>query len=197
MNSALYYSNYCKGSKNLLEKLNKANIKNINFICIDNRFENQVNGVNQTFIVLNDGKKVLLPPGVIKVPSLVLAENNQILIGSQIYQHYLPNYTNSIQELKHDDPSPCALQLETLNMFGVSSDNFSFLDQSSDELLAKGGGGMRQLYSYATIDHIDKSINIPQEEDISSNRIGDINLEELQQQRNLELPSLNSNSLVK
>ena len=30
MNSALYYSNYCKVK--IIEKLNKANIKNINFM---------------------------------------------------------------------------------------------------------------------------------------------------------------------
>ena len=35
----------------------------------------------------------------------------------------------------------------------IMSDNYSFLDQTSDDLSAKGDGGMRQLYNYATINY--------------------------------------------
>jgi hypothetical protein len=36
---------------------------------------------------------------------------------------------------------------------GVASDTYSFWDQSSEEMLAKGNGGMRQMYNYSTIDY--------------------------------------------
>ena len=36
---------------------------------------------------------------------------------------------------------------------GVESDTYSFWDQSSEEMLAKGNGGMRQMYNYSTIDY--------------------------------------------
>ena len=45
----------------------------------------------------------------------------------------------------------------------ISSDNFSFLDQSSDDLSTKGSGGMRQMYNYADINFVEK-INTPNDE---------------------------------
>ena len=45
----------------------------------------------------------------------------------------------------------------------INSDNYSFLDQNSDELSAKGNGGMRQLYNYATINYVE-TIETPSDE---------------------------------
>ena len=39
--------------------------------------------------------------------------------------------------------------------FGVASDTFSFLDQSAEQLSAKGEGGMRQQHHYAGLGHED------------------------------------------
>jgi hypothetical protein len=70
--------------------------------------------------------------------------------------------------------------------FGVMSDNFSFLDQSSEDLSAKGSGGLRQLYNYATID-FNESINCPAIEEKQA-RIGpDITLEKLEKERNEQI----------
>ena len=66
--------------------------------------------------------------------------------------------------------------------FGVMSDNYSFLDQSSEDLSAKGSGGLRQLYNYATID-FNESINCPAIEEKQA-RIGpDVTLEKLEKER--------------
>jgi hypothetical protein len=71
-------------------------------------------------------------------------------------------------------------------MMGVVSDNFSFLDQSSDSLSAKGDGGLRQLHQYATLAHVDKIETPP--DNYVPDKIGEVSLETLQQQRNKEIP---------
>jgi hypothetical protein len=72
------------------------------------------------------------------------------------------------------------------NMMGVVSDNFSFLDQSSDSLSAKGDGGLRQLHQYATLEYVDKIETPP--DNYVPDKIGEVSLESLQQQRNKEIP---------
>ena len=67
----------------------------------------------------------------------------------------------------------------------MASDSFSFWDQTSDDLSAKGNGGMRQLYNYATIDS-NMRIEAPKE-DYAPDKIGTVSLENLQQQRNTEI----------
>ena len=50
------------------------------------------------------------------------------------------------------------------------SDNYSFLDQNSDELSAKGDGGLRQMHAFATYNGND-SIETPPETINIKNRI--------------------------
>jgi hypothetical protein len=52
-------------------------------------------------------------------------------------------------------------------------------------LSAKGNGGMRQLYNYATIDS-DIRIDAPKE-DYTPDKIGSVSLENLQQKRNTDI----------
>ena len=79
---------------------------------------------------------------------------------------------------------PECFSFDNLGGLNVVSDNFSFLDQGSESMLAKGDGGMRQLYSYATINHND-TIQTPPD-NYSPDTIGNISLEKLQEQRNKE-----------
>ena len=46
---------------------------------------------------------------------------------------------------------PDAFGFDSLGSYGVSSDAFSFLDMNSDDLSAKGNGGLRQMYNYSSI----------------------------------------------
>jgi saccharopine dehydrogenase-like NADP-dependent oxidoreductase len=64
---------------------------------------------------------------------------------------------------------PLAFSLGAAN-FGVASDSFSFWDMSDEELSAKGNGGLRQMYNYATPDYGD-TINTPEDKAVS-NTIG-------------------------
>ena len=69
--------------------------------------------------------------------------------------------------------------------YGVMSDSYSFLNQSADELSAKGNGGTKQMYNYCSItDNI--SINTPKDEE-TNDRIGNISLENLEQMRNNDI----------
>jgi hypothetical protein len=83
------------------------------------------------------------------------------------------------------EPSPFSLNHDCIGGYGVASDTFSFWDQSSDDLSAKGNGGMRQLYNYATIDS-DIRIDAPKE-DYTPDKIGSVSLENLQQKRNTDI----------
>ncbi len=84
----LYYSNYCKHSQRVLQFLVKGNlVEKINFLCIDNRERNPAN--NQVYILLEDGKKVIMPPNIQSVPSLLLVRAGyRVILGDDIIAHY-------------------------------------------------------------------------------------------------------------
>jgi hypothetical protein len=64
MSAILYYSNYCKYSKDLLVKLSRTKRKNdLHFVCIDKR-EQHKDGT--THVILENGQRLLLPPNVKK-----------------------------------------------------------------------------------------------------------------------------------
>ena len=56
------------------------------------------------------------------------------------------------------------------------------MDQGNDELSAKGEGGMRQLYNYATINHTD-TINTP-EENYTPDKVDESSLKKYEDSRN-------------
>ena len=110
-----------------------------------------------------------------------------MLYGEQILQHFQPKNValNDQATGFNGEPNAFSLGRESMGGFGVASDNYSFLDQSADELSAKGNGGMRQLYNYATIDTVDKIDTPP--DNYSPDKVGSVSLEQLQQKRQSEL----------
>ena len=69
MITILYYSKYCEISKKYLQILSKSDVqKDIHFICIDKR----VTENNKTYIILENGQKIILPETVNRVPALLL-----------------------------------------------------------------------------------------------------------------------------
>ena len=74
---------------------------------------------------------------------------------------------------------------DNIGGFGVASDNFSYWDQDSDELLAKGNGGTRQMYNYATVDY-KTSIETPPD-DWSPDKVSETSYNEMEEQRNNDL----------
>lgn len=185
MSCILYYSNQCENSKRILQTVSKGTAhKDIHFMCIDKR----VKVGNAWYIVLENGERVILPPQVDRVPALLLlADGHKILFGEQIKQYLQPRIVvaNNAATQNNGEPFAFSIYKDCLGGHGVTSDNFSFLDQSSEELSAKGSGGLRQMYNYATIDFHDK-IHTPAE-DYVPDKIGNISMEQLQQKRNTDV----------
>ena len=150
--SILYYSKQCVFCNDLILLLSKSKQKNdIHFICIDKRIEK--NG--SIYVVLENNQQIVLPNTITSVPSLLLINNNyRVLTGNEILEFLKPVEKVATQKATNFNGEPSAFAIDT-GFSGVVSDNFSFLDQNSDDLSAKGDGGMRQLYSYATINHND------------------------------------------
>ena len=74
------------------------------------------------------------------------------------------------------------------------SDSYSYWDQTSDELSAKGQGGLRQMHSFVTLNHEDK-IYTP-EDDYEPDKVGEVDLGKLQLQRENDIKASNKFSLI-
>lgn len=196
MSCIIYYSNLCDKSKAVLTALSKSQVSNdIHFLCIDKRVKSATGAWH---IISDSGEKVLLPPQVNRVPALLLLnKGHMVLYGDQILQHFQPKNVALNNEATgfNGEPNAFALGRESMGSgFGVASDNYSFLDQSPDELSAKGNGGMRQLYNYATIDVVDKIETPP--DNYSPDKVGSVSLEQLQKQRNSDIQQPNVNNHI-
>ena len=196
MSSIIYYSNSCDRCKAVLTALSKSQVSNdIHFLCIDRRVKSSTGAVH---ILTESGEKVLVPPQVNRVPALLLLNKGHlVLYGDQILQHFQPKNValNDNATGFNGEPNAFALGRESMGSgFGVASDNYSFLDQSADELSAKGNGGMRQLYNYATIDLVDKIETPP--DTYSPDKVGSVSMEQLQQKRQSEIQNQQQQNTV-
>jgi hypothetical protein len=152
MSCILYYSKYCEVSKKYLQLLSKSNYqKEIHFICIDKRIKESN---NKTFIILENGQKIILPENVTRVPALLLlTQGYQVLYGEQILEYLKPKQEVEVRRATQNNMEPMAFS------FGgggggfsdVVSDQYSFLDQAPEDLEAKGNGGMRQMHNYVDL----------------------------------------------
>ena len=180
MSYVLYYSKYCDNCKKILYKVGKDKIKNdIHFLCIDKRKKVK----DKLYIVLNDGKELLMPPEIKKVPALLLLNRgNRIIYGEEILELFNPILENNT---KKATLSGEPLAFSNYEMGATLSDNYSYLDQNSDELSTKGGGGLRQMHSFATY-NIQDEIETPPEMQVSGKiKSGNVSklLSKLQEER--------------
>lgn len=182
MSCILYYSNFCDKCKTMLQNISKSPAKQeMHFICIDNRVQKN----SATYIILEKGDEVLLPPTITKVPALLLLhKGHHVLFGDEITHHIMPK-KNVMEEVSTVNNDPSAFSINEIGG-GVSSDNFSFLDQNVDDLSAKGTGGLRQMHHYISVHDDEETIETPPD-NYEANTIGDVSLEKLQQKREHEL----------
>jgi hypothetical protein len=151
MSCILYYSKYCDICKKYLQLLSKSDVqKDIHFICIDKRVKD---ANNKTYIILENGQKIILPENITKVPALLLLNQGyQVLYGEQILQHIKPRQQQEVRQATQNNMEPMAFSLGGGGGFGdIVSDQYSFLDQDPDELKADGNGGMRQMHNYVDL----------------------------------------------
>lgn len=183
MSCILYYSNFCDHSKKILQHLTKTNLtKDIHFLCIDVR-ETKEDG--NIYIKLQN-KEMILPKTITKVPALLLLNNNyQVLFGEDIYNYFKPKQAQQQVQATLNNLEPSAFSFSNNQ---ISSDNYSFLDMDSDQLSAKGNGGMRQLHNYFSISQQNENIPTPTENfsNKETNK-NNISLEQLQKQRELDI----------
>ena len=179
MNSILYYSNFCSHSKELLYNLSKLKDRdNIHFICIDKR-ENGANGI--TNIVLSNGQRIILPPNITEVPSLLLLNRgNRIIVGGKNIQEYLMPKKHALDNTVKE---PLAFSFNEVGT--ILSDTFSFLDTPAEELTAKGNGGLRIMHNYATLDFVENIETPP--ETYTPDKVKDGAMDSMQKERNLDL----------
>jgi hypothetical protein len=193
MSTILYYSKFCEHSNKLLQTLSKTTQKDIHFICIDKRVKDTN---NKMFIVLENGQKIVMPENVNRVPALLLLNQNyQVLYGEAILNHLKPAQEIAVKKATQNNMEPMAFSFGSGGFGDIVSDAYSFLDQGSEELEAKGSGGMRQMHNYVDLNYSDK-ISTPNDEQEykGANKIsGELTIEQLQQQRDNELKKITGN----
>ncbi len=181
MPNILYYSTNCSHCRKLLSVLSKNKYENTMFFSVDNR--EIVN--EKTYLILSDGSRVLLPIHITKVPSLLIVDDktnkNELILGNKIL-----NFFEEKEPLEKEDPMSFALNGERNE---IVSDSFSFLDTNSDEMMACGDGGLKQMHNYTALDEIHKITTPPEE--YTPNTIGNDSksYEKLLEERELELRS--------
>ena len=183
MSSVLYFSNYCENCKKLLHFLSRSpQSKEMHFVCIDKR-EKQSNG--STHVILPNGSQILLPPNITSVSALLLLDiSNHVLFGSDIMNYLRPQEVELDNQATEGNGEPSAFMFSGNGSgasLGVNSDRYSFLDQDPESMLAKGDGGLRQMYNYATPDTI-TSISTPPD-NYTPDKVEPNQLEKFQQSR--------------
>jgi hypothetical protein len=151
MSCILYYSKYCEVSKKYLQLLSKSSShKDIHFICIDKRVKD---ANNKTYIILENGQKIILPENVTRVPALLLlTQGYKVLYGEQILEYLRPKQEVEIRQATQNNMEPMAFSFGGGGGFSdIVSDQYSFLDQAPEDLEAKGNGGMRQMHNYVDL----------------------------------------------
>lgn len=181
MSFILYYSNFCESSRSLLNELRNSMIQNeIHFMNIDKRFYEKDKKIK---ILLENGEKVRLPDSVTKVPALLLLNRgNRVIFGSNIMEFLSPKQKEITAVQTNNNLEPMAFS--TSEMAGIS-DCYSYLDMDSDQLSAKGDGGLRTMHSYVPINYQD-SIETPPDE-YSPDTVGNMSMDQLQQQREKDI----------
>lgn len=193
MSDIIYYSNHCKHSQKIIQYLVKNSLSdNISFICIDKRSRDPVSGhIN---VLLENGKKVLLPPNIHSVPSmLIVNQNYRVVLGDDIIDLFKPKVVENNNNATGHQGEPSGYMFQSNNNgMNIMSEQYTYYNMSPEELSAKGKGGMRQMHNYVKANHEPVYINTPPDnyrpDKISSN----VTLDNLQQKRNDEVSPASS-----
>ena len=191
----LYYSNYCKHSQRVLQYLVKNNLVNqLSFICIDKRSRDPNN--NQMYITLENGKRVVMPPNIQSVPSLLLVKRNyQVVTGEDIIRHFQPKEERQQSPMIRFNGEPIGTALMQSNGgMNILSEPYTMYNLTPEELSAKGNGGRRQMYNYVAAGQDVISINTPPDTYHPDKVAQDLTVDVLQQKRNSDIQSIGGNN---
>jgi hypothetical protein len=173
----LFYSNRCEHSKTLLTALVRDPVnKEVAYVCVDRREREG----NATFALLENGRRVQLPAELTEVPAVLLIEKGNALVSGTAISAYLPPPTQLGGELE-----PAAYSFTEM---GGLSDAYGYLDVSSQDMLAQGGGGERMMHSYATL-YDSQDIQTPVQADDQVPKVGASDMDERVALRAAEAPA--------
>jgi len=197
----LYYSNYCKHSQKIVQQLVKSGLADtISFICIDQRKRDETS--NQTYILLENGGRTLLPPNVHSVPSLLLVNDKfRVITGDHILEYYQPRVEDNNISATGNYGEPVAFDLAIgtlgggLNSF-VKSEKYTFYNAQPEDLSASGMGANRQMQNYVKATHEGVNINTPPDNYRPDKISGDVSLDDLQNQRNQEIQGMKKPTVI-
>lgn len=184
----LYYSNYCKHSQKIIKFFVQNNLNDqISFISIDNRKYDNKTG--QIYVILENGKQIVLPPNIHSVPSLLLVKNNySVLIGDEIRARYSNKIENKKDIATLGNGEPIGVSLDSvLGSGSVVSEQYTSYDATPQELSTKGRGGNRSLYNYVSAVEAAPGIYTPPDNYHPDKISGDITMDSLEQIRNEEI----------
>ena len=182
----LYYSNFCPHSKKIIQYVAKNGlIEKINSICIDNRKRDADN--NQMYIILENGKRVIMPPNVHSVPALVQVKRNySVIMGDDILKYFSPMVSDAKEGETGDEP--LGISLNSAANSNITSEKYTYYSMTPDELSAKGSGTTRQMYNYVPATHNGMFINTPQDTYRPDKVASNVTVDVIQQQRNTDVP---------
>jgi hypothetical protein len=193
-NDILYYSNYCKHSKKILDFLVKGGIvESLSCICIDKRTRDT--RTNQIVVVLENGKQALLPPNVKSVPALLLVNSNyKLVLGNEIIKYFEPKIKEKLASANFGNGEPLGYAINAASGSSGSnivSEHFTYYNMTPEELSAKGAGGRRQMYNYVPVTQDTNFIQTPPDTYRPDKIASGVTIETLQEQRNAEVPQKN------
>jgi hypothetical protein len=184
----LYYSNYCPNSKKVLEYISKNGlIDHLNCICLDRRSIDPQSG--QILIHLENGKCVMMPPGIHGVPAmLIVKENYRCIYAQEIISYLNPMVSRKISKQTLENGEPIAMPLAfSPGGSNIVSDKFTYYNVSPDEYMAKGKGAHRQLYNYVKADHENQLTIQTPPDSYRPDKVDEESMQQYQEKRNDEV----------
>jgi len=193
-----YYSNYCKHSSKIIQFLVKANlVDSLSCICVDKLKKNP--NTNQMMIVLENGNMVPLPPNVHEVPSLIAVNKSyQLILGDDIIKYFEPKVKEKLSSQNFEVGEPVGFPISMISGSGGSnivSEQYTNYNMTPQELSSKGNSSNRQLYNYVPYDQNNNPIETPPDTYRPDKIASGVTIENLEQQRNSEIPQFNKNPL--
>jgi hypothetical protein len=191
----LYYSTNCNFSQRVLQHITKTGlIDKISCISIDKRQRDHNN--NHIFILLENGKKVILPPNIQSVPALLRVNKNYTVIlgDSQIIEYLNSQYGN--QQLSSPilqmNGEPASYMFDSLGggafSTNILSEKYTDYNASPEDLYAKGNSKTRNLHNYVPATHEITTIQAPPETYKPDKIPRNLTLEVIEQKRAADIP---------
>lgn len=155
MFGVLYYGKTCQHSQQLLRQVAKQGIADkLRFIPVDL----QERRGDQLLAILDNGSRVLIPPGVTAVPALLDIRDKNIYMGPEVGKRLAAEAERAARAATGAEKEPMAYT----DISGGTSTTFSFVTDDPEALLAKGTGRTNAPSHFAGI-HDNPTIPTAQE----------------------------------